>query len=339
MTTAMKTKLICFLLVAVFITAAGCTQKQPTQRLRDDLMGTVMSITAYGANASAAVDMAYSRIGDIHRVCDANDPASLLSAINNGDSATDNPDFIAISEIALAVEERSGGAFNPMIGALVRLWGISLGNTICPSDTEVTTAVEQIKLDRATPRANRIIPARQGALLDFGAVAKGYACDEAVAVLRENGIKSAVLDLGGNVYAVGTRPDGKPWKIGLRSPVLGERGAVAALLVADMSVVTSGSYERYFEQDGRLYHHILDPQTGYPAEGGLLSATVLHQSSGIADAYSTACFVLGLEKGAELVRETPGMAAVFITEDLKVYTVGELSIEIIDERFIAGGAL
>ena len=336
-----KLAVLCTMWALLF---AGCTQTS-TQSLRDNLMGTVMSITAYGENAPAAIDMAYNRIEEIHSICDANSTISLISCVNNGsvqlEQALADPDFFAISKIAMETEGESNGAFNPAIGSLVKLWGISTGSGKIPNVQDIASALEQIEifnLQKKTPE--NTFQAEYLVQLDFGAVAKGYACDEAARVLSENGVKSAILDLGGNIYAMGKKPDGKQWRIGLRSPVPGDGGVIATIPLTNMSAVTSGSYERYFESGGRLYHHILDPKTGYPAESGLLSVTIIYHSSGVADAYSTACFVMGLQDGAALVRSRADMAAIFITEDFKIYTIGNVEgLTLTDDRFELGGSI
>ena len=149
--------------------------------------------------------------------------------------------------------------------------------------------------------------------MDLGAVAKGYIADRLAAVLRDNGVTSALINLGGNIYALGDK-DGADWKIGIQSPRDGTALA-ATVRVQNKSVVTSGIYERGFEQDGVWYHHILDPKTGRPVQNGLASVTIVSDSSAEGDALATACFVLGEEKGIELIRRMPGVQALFIRED------------------------
>jgi thiamine biosynthesis lipoprotein len=175
----------------------------------------------------------------------------------------------------------------------------------------------------------------EGMALDLGAIAKGYACDRTAEILKEKGIKHGILDFGGNVYALGTRPDGSPWRVGIKMPIIGESGLVCFLEVSDVSVVTSGGYERYFEKDGVIYHHLLDPKTGYPVSNGLLSVSIVAKSSTYADALSTACFVLGLGDGMKLVTDF-GYEGIFVTEDYKIYVTDGLKdvIKILDDRFI-----
>lgn len=162
---------------------------------------------------------------------------------------------------------------------------------------------------------NRLRFKKEGMGIELGAVAKGYIADKVKEYLVSEGVKSAVIDLGGNVLCIGEKPDGEPFKIGIQKPFADRSETVAAVEIAGRSVVSSGVYERYFEKDGKQYHHILDPSTGYPYENGLVAVTVLSEQSVDGDGLSTACFALGLEKGLKLIEQTPDTEAVFITED------------------------
>jgi thiamine biosynthesis lipoprotein len=171
--------------------------------------------------------------------------------------------------------------------------------------------------------------------LDLGGIAKGYACDKATDVLKENGVKSALLDLGGNIYALGKKLDTSDWKVGIVVPYVGENGVACSISVSDKAVVTSGGYQRFFIRDGKTYQHILDSKTGYPVDNDLLSATIVGPSATYADGFSTACFVLGREAGMALIETIPDYEAIFITEDNLIYVTSGLAgqVSILDERF------
>jgi thiamine biosynthesis lipoprotein len=171
--------------------------------------------------------------------------------------------------------------------------------------------------------------------LDLGGIAKGYACDKAVEILKNAGVKHGIIDMGGNVYAYGAKPDGSPWRVGVKSPFAGENGYFGALAVTGRAVVTSGVYERFFEQDGRFYHHIMDPKTGGPVRNGLVSVTIVGASATQADALSTACFVLGAERGLAALAATSDAEGVFVSEDLTVRVTPGLKnlFRITDDRF------
>ena len=159
----------------------------------------------------------------------------------------------------------------------------------------------------------------EGMMIDLGGIAKGYIADELAAFLREQGVTSADLNLGGNVITIGRKPDGTAWRIGVQNPHGSRDESILILNLVDATVVTSGNYERYFELDGVRYHHILDPETGYPVSNGLASVSIITQSSMYADALSTACYVLGLEEGMALIEELEDVEAIFITEDLEIH--------------------
>lgn len=172
----------------------------------------------------------------------------------------------------------------------------------------------KIQYDKST--GNVTIP--DGMTIDLGSIAKGYAGQQAAQLLRDKGVTSAILNLGGNVQTVGSKPDGSPWQVAVKSPT-GDNEPMMVLSITDQAVVTSGGYERYFEQDGQTYWHIMDPATGKPAHSGLLSVTVVGDNGGICDGLSTSLFVMGLEKGAELWSENEGFEAIFVTDSNEVY--------------------
>jgi thiamine biosynthesis lipoprotein len=239
---------------------------------------------------------------------------------------------MAVLERARYFAEISGGAFDPTVGPLVKLWDIGSDTAVVPNMGEIAGALKLINwqdliLDHTRGTA---FLSRPDMALDLGAIAKGYAADELADILREADIPGAIIELGGNIYAFGSRAPEKagaaarPWRIGIQDP-LSERGVYA--LVAelwDCSVVTSGVYERFFLYNGKRYHHILDTVTGFPVENGLLSVTVIAPSSMDADALSTTLFALGYEKGRVLA-EREGAEAIFIFEDKTIRGTGELN--------------
>jgi thiamine biosynthesis lipoprotein len=270
-------------------------------------MGTFMSITAYGENAEEAAEAAFGYIEEIHN--------AVLRVYAEETTAGDE-DFDALLRLSEFAHEQTGGAFNHRMRPLIELWGIGAEHERVPSQQEIDAALAQYGYD-------------------FGAIAKGYAAGIAAqAMLHEYGIESALIELGGDIVALGGKPDGSPWRIGLRSP-LGDGAVIGTLEVTGMSIMTSGSYERYFEQNGIRYHHIFDPATGCPADSGLLSVTVISSDPVSADAFSTALFVMGLERGVEFVRLADGMSAIFITDEREIHLVGEAAqgFKITDNRF------
>jgi thiamine biosynthesis lipoprotein len=213
------------------------------------------------------------------------------------------------------------------VGPLVSLWGFNNDNPRLPSQEEINEVLpfvnwRNIELDAQT---NSVFLTQQGMTIDLGAIAKGYAADEAARIAKEAGIKRARIDLGGNIIMLGERRDKTPWRVGIQSP--GEdRGTVAGVLqITNKTIVTSGIYERYFEKDGKHYHHLFSPSQGYPVENGLLSVTIIidisqTNASMDADALSTAVFVLGYDAGLALLEYFSDTEAVFIFEDRSIRT-------------------
>ena len=221
-------------------------------------------------------------------------------------------------EQALEICRRTDGALDLSIYPIVRAWGFTTGSYQVPDEAEIQALLplvdyRKIQYDAATGTVT--LP--EGMEIDLGSVAKGYAGQLAAQMLREHGVQSALLNLGGNVQTVGAKPDGSPWQIGIKDPQ-GE-DAMMVLSVEDQAVVTSGGYERYFEQDGQTYWHIMDPSTGHPADSGLISVTIVGDEGVVCDGLSTALFVMGLEKAADLWAQSGDFEAVFVTASGEVY--------------------
>ncbi|MDR2587129.1 MAG: FAD:protein FMN transferase [Coriobacteriales bacterium] len=216
----------------------------------------------------------------------------------------------ALISQSLVFSELSGGLFDISIGAVSSLWDFKEG--ILPDATVLAEAVTHVDYRGIEVNGTTITLADPAARLDLGGIAKGYAADEMVRLLREGGCESALINLGGNVYALGLKPDGTPWSVGVQDPQQ-PRGTLKAVTAAhDLSVVTSGPYERGFEQDGVFYHHILDPRTGYPVQTDLASATIFSDLSCEGDALTTCCFLMGQTAALKLVRARPGVDALLV---------------------------
>ncbi len=271
------------------------------------LMDTYVSIRAYGASAEEAVDAAFAEMRRIEALTSRFVPDSDVSRLNRaagGDAVAVSEETYALLEKARTCSEASGGAFDVTIGPVVDAWGFGGGDPRVPDRDTLRVAASLVnwralELDPAARTARLAV---RGMSVDLGGIAKGYAADRAGAVLRAHGVEHALIDAGGNIVAVGARPDGTPWRVGVRDP-RGESptDTIGPVIEAvDEAVVTSGDYERFFVQDGVRYHHIFDPATGAPARRAQ-SATVIAKDSCDADMLSTAVFVLGPERGIELV--------------------------------------
>jgi thiamine biosynthesis lipoprotein len=295
-------------------------------------LGTGCTITIYGPGARGAFQTAFRRVEEIHNAMSLQEPESELNSINNaatGEWTTVSADTARVLEEAVRISEETSGAFDFTVGALVRLWDIQEQRPASlPNPEAIRLAASGVDYRAVTVDGDRVQKTARGIVLDLGGIAKGYAADQAAEALRQSGVRTALLDFGGNILLIGSKPDGSPWRVGVQNPLDGRGRSIGILELEESSVVTSGVYERFFLIDDVRYHHILDPETGYPARTGLLSVTVVADSSMIADALSTAVFVLGPEKGLDLVRRTPGVEALLVTEDKSVRVTSGLG-----ERF------
>ncbi|NLV91158.1 MAG: FAD:protein FMN transferase [Firmicutes bacterium] len=317
--------LILTVLVGLLVTS-GCREKpapEPVTRTRI-LMDTLVEVRLFEDN-DKIMDAVFDRISEIESLMSRTLASSEISLINH--RAGDQPvsvssDTFTVVTQALEYARLTKGAFDPTVGPLVEAWGISSDHPRVPSEEELSHLISLIDYQRieTDEQTQSVFLQERDMAIDLGGIAKGYAADEAVKVLRAQGIDSAYVNLGGNVWVVGAKPDGSPWRIGVRNP-FDESGAtfVGVLSLVDTSVVTSGTYERYFISDGVKYHHILDPKTGYPAEGNLASVTIVSQNSMAADGLSTSIFILGKEQGQALVETLPGIEAVLVDNDSKVW--------------------
>ena len=306
-------------LLALLLVLTGCASAKKYQK---DFfaMDTFFELTAYGKNAPEALDAAQSLSMELDAELDATDPDSALYALNEAGGGSADGNCAALLEIALPLCESTGGAFDITLLRLSQAWGFSGGETRVPGPSEIAALLGRAGWEKVV-YGNGAVALPDGAALDFGAIAKGYAGQKLAELLATHGVESAMLSLGGNVQVLGRKPDGTLWSVGIADPADKER-VVGSVTVEDAAVVTSGAYQRYFEEGGVRYHHILDPETGYPAQSDLLSVTIITENGALADALSTALFVMGKEKALAYWREHGGFEAVLITEDGRVLATG-----------------
>ena len=220
-------------------------------------------------------------------------------------------DTAALLDRALQLCRRTDGALDVTIYPVVRAWGFTTGGSRVPDRAELDGLLERVDYARVSLSGSTLtLP--EGMELDLGAVAKGYTGDVLMDLLEEAGVTSAIVELGGNVQALGSKPDGSPWRVAVQAP---EGGYAAALEIVDKAVVTSGGYQRFFEQDGEIYWHIIDPAAGQPARSGLASVTIVAEEGTLCDGLSTALFVMGADRAAEFWRETGDFDFVLLDEE------------------------
>ena len=231
-------------------------------------------------------------------------------------------DIASLLSQGLSITRESDGAFDIAIAPLPSLWDFTAEDPKVPDDAAIQKALPLCSSDGVTIDGQDITLPSDDIQFDVGAIAKGYIADRMKDLLVKKGVKSAIINLGGNVLCIGSKPDGTPFKVGIQKPFADRNETEAVMDITGKSVVSSGIYERCFKQGGKLYHHILNPQTGYPYDNGLISVTIISDQSVDGDALSTTCFALGLEDGLKFA-EKKGVQAVFITEDYELhYTDG-----------------
>ncbi|MFR7997597.1 MAG: FAD:protein FMN transferase [Blautia sp.] len=312
------------------ISLAGCAaveETRPETRQQEELpadmeffaMNTYMTFQAYGEQADSALEAAKKRVLELEQRWSVTEEDSEIYQINhsNGNAVILSEDTRAVMEFVLQMAEKTSGNLEPTIYPVLTAWGFTAEENRIPGEEEIQTLLKSVGYQKIQLNGNQIqIPS--GMKLDLGAVGKGYAGDEAAETLKENGITSALLNLGGNVQAVGSKPDGSDWRIGIRNP-FGE-GNLGILEISDRAVVTSGNYEHYFVgEDGETYGHILNPFTGKPVENELMSMTIVTKQGQEGDALSTALFVMGLDGAKEYWREHPGFEMLAVTKDGEIY--------------------
>lgn len=305
-------------MLSALLFLTGCSAESSPEPVQGTFfaMDTMMDFTIYGE--SGLIDQSESLIASLESLVSVTDTGSELYAINQTGSGTLTGKASSLMEQALEICRRTDGALDLSIYPIVRAWGFTTGSYQVPDEAEIQALlplVDYRKIQYDAADGDVTLP--EGMEIDLGSVAKGYAGQLVAQMLREHGVQSALLNLGGNVQTVGAKPDGSPWQIGIKDPQ-GE-DAMMVLSVEDQAVVTSGGYERYFEQDGQTYWHIMDPSTGHPADSGLISVTIVGDEGVVCDGLSTALFVMGLEKAADLWAQSCDFEAVFVTASGEVY--------------------
>lgn len=302
------------------ITYTKTRQSEPVSATAFKL-NTVVTVTLYDSQDQDILQGALDLCDQYEKIFSRTLEGSELYRLNAGKLTEENGFYTLSKPLAdltaagLYYGELSGGAFDISIAPVSSLWDFTSGEGTVPDSDAIKDALKRVSIQDITLDGNQLHFAQKGMELDLGALAKGYIADRIKDYLLKQGVQSAIIDLGGNVLCVGSRPDGSPFRIGLQKPFAGYSETVGSLEITGQSVVSSGIYERYFQEDGTLYHHILNPETGYPYDNGLVSVTIISEKSLDGDGLSTACFAMGLEKGMELIDRLPDIHAVFITED------------------------
>lgn len=315
-----------FLLLCCLVVLTGCAapaaNPEPAQA-QFFSMDTLMSIRVYNEGGEDALQAARQEVERLDKLLSRTDPDSQISLLNShaGDGTLVPLDaqVTDLLTFAKSVSQLLPGCFDITIAPVMDAWGFTSETLHVPSSEALNHAMslvdsQQLMVDEPSSAARL---EQAGMEVDLGAVAKGFAAGRADAVLREEGVTSALLDLGGNVTAIGSKPDGSTWQVAVKDPQ-NTSEALCVLSLEDQTASTSGGYERYFEENGQIYHHIIDPETGYPADSGLLSVTVISSDHMLADALSTTLFVAGPEEALDFWRSREDFELVLCTQDNRV---------------------
>ena len=301
-------KKICILFMCAFLLSSCTASKKYEKEVFS--MDTHITMRAYGKSAEKALEDAEDEIKRI-------DKKFSIDNIDKNDEETKK-----LLEFSYEMYEKTGGAFDVRVAPVMRAWGF-YSEEFTDKKYNVPTKEE---LDDAINKMH------EGNDLDFGAVAKGYCADRVAGILKESGVESAVISLGGNVFVIGKNTDGAFWTVGIKSPF--DEELYATISVSDTAVVTSGDYVRFFEQDGIKYHHIIDPKTGYPAKSDLASVTVVAKNSAFADCLSTALFVMGKDKAIEYSKSDMSFEMILIDKSGRIYYTEGLDPDTIHSKEI-----
>ncbi len=316
--------------VVILLSLTACSKKEEEVDKQAFKMNTIVEIKAYGSKAGEAIDAAFKRIDEIEQMASSSIETSDVSKINfaaGEEYVKVHTEIIKMIKTAVAYSKLSNGAFDITVGPLVKLWGIDTADEKLPSDSEIKAVLPLIGYKNISIKEadNSIMLMKKGMSLDMGGIAKGYAADETVKILKDYGIKNAIINLGGSsVYTFGQKPDGSLWSVAVRHPREDKNNYAFIIRMPEQALSTSGDYERYFIKDGKRYHHILNPFDGYPADTGVMSDTIVISddipgSNMLADILTKITFVSGVDKGFKIIDSIPGVECIAITTDQKIY--------------------
>lgn len=295
-------------------------------------MDTVMTINAYGSKSENAVKAVQNEINELDKLLSVQNENSEIFKLNQSKEMTVSKDTLTLITRSKEIYTLTGGAFDISCEPLTREWGFYSGlENKVPSQKAIETALEGIGAEHINIKGGTVA-LDENTSLDLGGIAKGFASQKAAEILKEYGVTSALMSLGGNVRAVGSKPDGEYWSVAVTDPDDNSK-SIGTLKISDKAVVTSGGYQRYFEEKGQIYHHIIDTKSGYPADSGLKSVTIVSDDDTLADALSTSLFVMGLEKSGKFYSENSSLfGAVFITDKGEIYVTDNLKDSFMSEQ-------
>ena len=321
--------------IGILILTEGSRYFVQNQKCQKQLfaMDTYMEFTAYGKNSEKAVDAAIEEVQKLDAMLSAENSKSEVYALNEQGNLQATDDLAELILRGKEIYQETDGLFDDTIYPVMKLWGFPTGNYHVPTAAEVQkklALVDENKVEiqtrdsdekgRDSKEKAKFVTLGADQQIDFGGIAKGYTGQKLAELFQEYGVSSALVSLGGNIQAIGTKPDGSSWKVGIRDPKGGQQDYIGVLSVENQAVITSGGYERYFEEDGKTYIHIINPRTGYPADGDLLSVTIVSRDGTLADGMSTALYIMGYEKACQFWRQRrEEFNVILVTDDGKIH--------------------
>jgi len=319
---------ICMFLI---IPLVSCSKKDQKIDKYATKMDTIMHITAYGSKAQEGIDAAFTRVDEIEQMASPSITTSDVNKINKAagkEYVKVHPEIIKIIKTSIEYSKLSNGAFDITVSPLIKLWAIGTKDERIPSDAEIKEKMTLVGFSNISinEEDSSVKLMKEGMAIDLGGVAKGFTADEIVKIFKNYGIKSAIINLGGSsIYTLGEKPDNTLWSIGIQHPRKEKNGGFIGIIkMSQNALSTSGDYERFFIKDGKRYHHILNPGTGYPADAGVMSDTIVIDSSipdcnMLADILTKVTFVSGVDKGLKIIDSLSGVSCMAVTTDYKIY--------------------
>ncbi|MEG0289554.1 MAG: FAD:protein FMN transferase [Carnobacterium sp.] len=334
----MKQWKMLFSLIVALLIVTSCGKENEARDLVSDpysrtefMMGTVVNVKIYNEGKEEVLTAVFDRMEELAGKITVDEPGSEVEAINQQAGIAPvavSEDVYELLEAAYAYSEETRGSFDMTIGPLTELWHIGFDDARKPEQTEIDEALtlvdyRQVEFDEAN---QTVYLPKQGMRLDLGAIAKGYITDEVVKVLKEHEVDTAIVDLGGNVFVLGHSPraENADWNVGVQDPFETRGEILGSIPVSSQTIVTSGIYERFLEVDGMQYHHLMDPETGYPFDNEIAGVSIISEKSIDGDGLSTAAFSDGLEAGLDYIEQIEGVEAIFVTKDRNVYVTDGL---------------
>ncbi len=320
----MKKKIsLLFVFIMIINLFTGCGSAEATSK-SDFYFDTIITITLYEKDTDELFEGCFALAKEYESLFSTTVEGSDIYKINHaaGEPVTVSDETLALIQTGIDYAKETNGAFDITVGALSSLWDFSNNDGVIPTEQEIEDALSTVSYENIIIDGNSVSLQNPNTQIDLGGIAKGYIADQMKTYLLEQGVTSALINLGGNVLCVGEKPGGSTYQIGIQEPFSEDGEVIASVAISDKSVVTSGTYQRYFEVDGEIYHHILDLSTGYPCNNGLSSVTIISDTSLQGDALSTIVFLMGLEDGLAYVESLENVEAIFISDDGTITTTG-----------------